>query len=189
MFLGVMPLALAGYPPYLFSGRITGNLPDKPTLENFHMNELISEYQYLLGSQPSGSQVNWLSWRLAILDISLLTATIALGYLHRMHAIRNSVKQVKSVIEMPTSDLHKVKSQLELEKHKRDQARSTIARKAVVEQDLSDARFRAAFDSSAIRAARSGKMTLSPEAAQALVHATQQSAEGNILGMVFLLSF
>jgi PAS domain S-box-containing protein len=57
---------------------------------------------------------------------------------------------VESVIEMPTSDLRKVKSQLELEKRKRDQAQSTIARNAIVEQDLSDARFRAAFDSSAI---------------------------------------
>ncbi|MBN1452296.1 MAG: response regulator transcription factor [Anaerolineales bacterium] len=33
----------------------------------------------------------------------------------------------------------------------------------------------------AIRAAKSGKMTLSPEAAQALVHATQQSSETELL--------
>jgi hypothetical protein len=92
MFVGVMPLALARYQPYLFSGRITGILPDKPTLENFHLDELISEYQSVRASQPSISQVHWLSWWLAILDISLLAATIAPGYLHRMHAIRNSVK-------------------------------------------------------------------------------------------------
>jgi hypothetical protein len=92
MFVRVMPLALAGYLPYLFSGRITGILPDKATLENFHLDELISEYQSLRASQPSGSQVNWLSCWLAILDFSLFAATIALGYQHRRHVSWNSVK-------------------------------------------------------------------------------------------------
>ena len=60
-FEGVMLLDLVGYQPYLFSGRITGILPDTHTLKNFNMDELISEYQSLPASQPSGVQVLWLS--------------------------------------------------------------------------------------------------------------------------------
>ena len=96
------------------------------------------------------AQPFWQNWELVAISIVVLAGAVALGLQWRVRVIKENTRKLETLIEQRTSELREANNKLEIEIKQRKQAEEFLAKRTAEELEQSEARFRAAFESSAI---------------------------------------
>jgi PAS domain S-box-containing protein len=140
MRLCLHSIAAAGTFQFIFSSTPTFLALDK----------LYSTLSVYRSHPPDSLQLFGQSWWFVVAGILILAGAIALGFQWRVRAVKENARRLETLVEQRTSELRKANKQLEIEIEQRKQAEAELAKHAAEELEQSEARFRAAFESSAI---------------------------------------
>ena len=90
------------------------------------------------------------TWWLVVIGILIAAGAVALGFQWWVRAVKENVRRLEILVKQRTSELHEANNQLEIEIEQRKQAEEALTKRAAEELGQSEARFRAAFENSAI---------------------------------------
>ena len=90
------------------------------------------------------------TWWLVVIGILIAAGAVALGFQWWVRAVKENARRLEILVEQRTSELHEANNQLEIEIEQRKQAEEALTKRAAEELGQSEARFRAAFENSAI---------------------------------------
>jgi len=97
-----------------------------------------------------GTQTFWQTWWFVAVIIVILAGVIALGFQWRVRAVKKNARRLEALVQQRTSELSATNDQLQIEIEHRKRAEEALAKHAAEKLEQSEARFRAAFESSAI---------------------------------------
>ncbi|MGD8406783.1 MAG: PAS domain S-box protein, partial [Anaerolineales bacterium] len=102
-------------------------------------------FTHLEAAQPF-----WQTWWFIAVGILILTGAILFGVQWWLQAVNDNARRLETLVEQRTSALREANDQLKLEVEQRKRAEAELAKRAADKLEQSEARFRAAFESSAI---------------------------------------